>query len=60
MTKTQKFSAIIEDAGKGGAYVVVPFNVKKSLAKNALKSKLVLMANLTRARWCKWEDRIIS
>jgi hypothetical protein len=39
MTNTQKFAAIIKDAGKGGAYVVVPFDVEEVFGKKRVKVK---------------------
>jgi hypothetical protein len=39
MTNTYKFAAIIEDAGNGGAYVVVPFEVEGPFGKKRVKVK---------------------
>jgi len=37
MTTPKNFSAVIEDAGKGGAYVTVPFDVEKEYGKKRVK-----------------------
>jgi len=37
MLKTYKFSAIIENAGGGGAYVAVPFDVEQTFGKKRVK-----------------------
>ena len=37
MTQKRSFSAVIEDAGKGGAYVTVPFDVEKEYGKKRVK-----------------------
>ena len=37
MTTPKKFTAVIEDAGKGGAYVSVPFDVEKEYGKKRVK-----------------------
>lgn len=39
MGQTIKFSAVIEDAGKGGAYVTIPFEVEKIFGKKRVKVK---------------------
>ncbi len=35
MTEKYRFQAVIEDAGGGGAYVTIPFDVEKAFGKNA-------------------------
>ena len=35
--KEHKFVAVIEDAGNGGAYVVVPFDVEQAFGKKRVK-----------------------
>jgi uncharacterized protein YdeI (YjbR/CyaY-like superfamily) len=37
MAQKRSFSAVIEDAGKGGAYVTVPFDVEKEYGKKRVK-----------------------
>ncbi|MGB7538164.1 MAG: YdeI/OmpD-associated family protein [Anaerolineales bacterium] len=37
MTQKIKFSAVIEDAGKGGAFVTIPFDVEKEYRKKRVK-----------------------
>jgi hypothetical protein len=37
MTQKREFTAVIEDAGKGGAYVTVPFDVEKEYGKKRVK-----------------------
>jgi uncharacterized protein YdeI (YjbR/CyaY-like superfamily) len=37
MTQKRSFLAVIEDAGKGGAYVTVPFDVEKEYGKKRVK-----------------------
>ena len=37
MTTKIKFTAVIEDAGKGGAYVAIPFDVEKEYGKKRVK-----------------------
>ena len=39
MTKTHQFHAVIEDAGGGGAYVTIPFDVEKTFGKKRVKIK---------------------
>lgn len=39
MTQTFNFTAIIEDAGRGGAYVTVPFNVEQVFGKKRVMVK---------------------
>lgn len=39
MNQTFKFTAIIEDAGRGGAYVTVPFNVEQVFGKKRVLVK---------------------
>jgi hypothetical protein len=39
MSDTQRFTAIIEDAGDGGAYVSIPFDVEKVYGKKRVKIK---------------------
>ncbi len=37
MAQKRSFTAVIEDAGKGGAYVTVPFDVEKEYGKKRVK-----------------------
>jgi hypothetical protein len=37
MTRKIRFRAVIEDAGGGGAYVTIPFDVEKTFGKKRLK-----------------------
>jgi hypothetical protein len=37
MIRKQKFHAVIEDAGSGGAFVTVPFDVEKMYGKKRVK-----------------------
>ncbi|MBN2084890.1 MAG: DUF1905 domain-containing protein [Anaerolineales bacterium] len=37
MTPPKKFQAVIEDAGKGGAFVTVPFDVEQEYGKKRVK-----------------------
>ena len=37
MTQKMEFTAVIEDTGKGGAYVTVPFDVEKEYGKKRVK-----------------------
>src|SRR4030066_510149 len=39
MSQTYHFRAVIQDAGDGGAYVIVPFDVEKTFGKKRLKIK---------------------
>ena len=39
MTNTYEFTAVIEDAGHGGAYVVIPFDVEEVFGKKRVKVK---------------------
>ncbi len=39
MNQTIKFTAIIEDAGRGGAYVTIPFNVEQVFGKKRVMVK---------------------
>ena len=42
MKKEHKFTAVIQDAGKGGAYVVVPFDVEQVFGKKRVKVKATI------------------
>ena len=42
MSKTQKFRAVIEDAGGGGAFVTVPFDVEQVFGKKRVKVKATI------------------
>ena len=42
MSQTIKFMAVIEDAGTGGAYVTIPFDVEKTFGKKRVKVKALL------------------
>lgn len=42
MTKKQTFTAIIQNAGGGGAYVEVPFDVEKEFGSNRPKIKALI------------------
>jgi uncharacterized protein YdeI (YjbR/CyaY-like superfamily) len=37
MTQKIKFTAVLEDAGKGGAFVTIPFDVEKEYGKKRVK-----------------------
>lgn len=39
MSQKQKFRAVIEDAGSGGAFVSIPFDVEKTYGKKRIKVK---------------------
>ena len=42
MSKEQKFRALIEDAGKGGAFVTIPFDVEQVFGKKRVKVKAMI------------------
>ncbi len=42
MTEKQQFRAVIKDAGGGGAYVTVPFDVEKVYGKKRVKIKATI------------------
>lgn len=42
MTKTYQFHAVIEDAGGGGAYVTIPFDVEETFSKKRVKIKAII------------------
>jgi hypothetical protein len=42
MTSKQHFRAVIEDAGGGGAYVTIPFDVEQVFGKKRLKVKATI------------------
>ena len=42
MVNEYKFNAKIEDAGKGGAYVVIPFDVEAAFGKKRVKVKATI------------------
>jgi hypothetical protein len=42
MNDKHQFRAVIEDAGGGGAYVTIPFNVEKVFGKKRLKVKATI------------------
>lgn len=39
MDQAKKFTAVIEDAGKGGAYITIPFDVEQIFGKKRVKVK---------------------
>lgn len=39
MSQKHEFKAVIQDAGNGGAYVIVPFDVEKAFGKKRVKVK---------------------
>ena len=42
MSQTRKFTALIEDAGKGGAYITIPFDVEQVFGKKRVMVKALL------------------
>jgi hypothetical protein len=42
MTEKHKFRAVIEDAGNGGAFVTIPFDVEKTFGKKRVKVKATI------------------
>jgi small nuclear ribonucleoprotein (snRNP)-like protein len=42
MTEKYQFQAVIEDAGGGGAYVTIPFDVEKAFGKKRVKIKATI------------------
>ena len=42
MVNEYKFNAKIEDAGKGGAYVIIPFDVEAAFGKKRVKVKATI------------------
>jgi len=46
MNEIQKFRAVIEDAGDGGAYVTIPFDVEKIMGKKRVKVKALIEGEL--------------
>jgi hypothetical protein len=42
MTENYQFQAVIEDAGGGGAYVTIPFDVEKAFGKKRVKIKATI------------------
>lgn len=42
MTQSIRFRAVIEDAGGGGAYVTIPFDVEKTFGKKRVKIKATI------------------
>lgn len=42
MAKTYQFHAVIEDAGGGGAYVTIPYDVEKTFGKKRVKIKAII------------------
>jgi len=42
MTEKYQFQAVIEDAGGGGAYVTIPFDVEKTFGKKRVKIKATI------------------
>jgi hypothetical protein len=42
MTKKYQFQAVIEDAGGGGAYVTIPFDVEKAFGRKRVKIKATI------------------
>ena len=42
MTQLYQFRAVIEDAGGGGAYVTIPFDVEKTFGKKRVKIKATI------------------
>lgn len=42
MSQKYEFTAIIQDAGSGGAYVTVPFDVEKAFGKKRVKVKALI------------------
>jgi hypothetical protein len=42
MTQNYQFHAVIEDAGVGGAYVTIPFDVEDVFAKKRVKIKAII------------------
>jgi hypothetical protein len=48
MTEKYQFQAVIEDAGGGGAYVTIPFDVEKAFGKKRVKIKATIDGELYR------------
>jgi len=48
MTQKIRFRAVIEDAGGGGAYVTIPFDVEKTFGKKRVKIKATIEGELYR------------
>ena len=42
MTHKLQFRAVIKDAGSGGAYVIIPFDVEKAFGKKRVKIKALI------------------
>ena len=42
MSEKIKFRAVIEDAGKGGAYITAPFDVEQVFGKKRVKVKALI------------------
>lgn len=49
--KEHTFTAVIQDAGGGGAYVEIPFDGEKASARRSPRSKPPLTESPVAARW---------
>ena len=52
--------AVIEDAGTGGAYVTIPFDVEKTFGKKRVKVKALLGGEPYQGSLARMEGPVIS
>ncbi len=58
MSKKQTFTATIQNAGGGGAFVEVPFDVEAVFGSKRPEVKALIEGVRIAVRWCGWVDLI--